>query len=67
MNLFQLGDDVYWPRDKDHNLSFLNMVISLKSVIVKTNWVERLISVNIPQKKEAWVVMHLQFTSWPGR
>lgn len=64
---FQIGEDVYWPKEKGQSLNFLNMVITLQSLIVKTHWVERLISVNIPEKRESWMVMHLQFTSWPGR
>ncbi|KAJ8921018.1 hypothetical protein NQ315_015814 [Exocentrus adspersus] len=62
----EIGDDVYWPKEKSRPLSVLNMVISLQSVIVKSHWVERLVSVNVPEKRESWVVMHLQFTSWPG-
>ncbi|CAH0557308.1 unnamed protein product [Brassicogethes aeneus] len=66
LNDSEIGNDVYWPKEKGQNLTVSNMVISLQSVIVKTNWVERLISVAIPEKRESWVVLHLQFTSWPG-
>ncbi|XP_018579784.1 tyrosine-protein phosphatase non-receptor type 23 isoform X2 [Anoplophora glabripennis] len=62
----EIGQDVYWPKEKGQHLNVLNMVISLQSVIVKSHWIERLISVNLPEKRESWVVMHLQFTSWPG-
>ncbi|VEN54036.1 unnamed protein product [Callosobruchus maculatus] len=68
VNDSEIGSDVYWPTEKGRNLSYGNMILSLQSVITKTHWVERLISVtiNTPEKRESWVVMHLQFTSWPG-
>ncbi|KAJ8972454.1 hypothetical protein NQ317_017454 [Molorchus minor] len=62
----EIGDDMYWPKERGQPLNILNMVITLQSVIVKSHWVERLISVNLPEKRDSWVVMHLQFTSWPG-
>ncbi|KAJ8943850.1 hypothetical protein NQ314_009620 [Rhamnusium bicolor] len=62
----EIGNDVYWPKEKGQHLNIQNMVISLQSVIVKSHWIERLISVNLPEKRDSWIVMHLQFTSWPG-
>ncbi|CAG9825233.1 unnamed protein product [Phaedon cochleariae] len=59
-------EDVYWPKEKGQSMSVLNMVITLQSVIVKSHWTERLIAVNLPEKRDSRVVMHLQFTSWPG-
>ncbi|KAG5896890.1 hypothetical protein JTB14_033528 [Gonioctena quinquepunctata] len=62
----EIGDDIYWPREKGESLNILNMVLSLQSVIVKSHWTERLISINVPEKRDSRVVMHLQFMSWPG-
>lgn len=62
----EIGDDVYWPREKGQSINIINMVITLQSVIVKSHWIERLICVNLPEKRESRVVLHLQFTSWPG-
>nr|XP_023015123.1 tyrosine-protein phosphatase non-receptor type 23 [Leptinotarsa decemlineata] len=62
----EIADEVYWPNEKGQSLNVLNMVISLQSIIVKSHWTERLISVNVPEKRDSRVVMHLQFTSWPG-
>ncbi|CAH1969012.1 unnamed protein product [Acanthoscelides obtectus] len=68
VNDSEIGTDVYWPTEKGRNLSYGNMILSLQSVITKTHWVERLISItiNTPDKRDSWVVFHLQFTSWPG-
>ena len=41
--------------------------LSLNSVNVKPNWTERLISVAHPETKVSKVLVHLQFTVWPGR
>ncbi|XP_050309351.1 tyrosine-protein phosphatase non-receptor type 23 [Anthonomus grandis grandis] len=64
----EMGSDIYWPNEKGQNLTILNqnMVLSLQSVVVKPHWTERLIQLTLPEKKESWTVMHLQFTSWPG-
>ncbi|XP_056643679.1 tyrosine-protein phosphatase non-receptor type 23 [Diorhabda sublineata] len=62
----EIGDDVYWPKEKGQSINVINMVITLQSVIVKSHWIERLICVNLPEKRESRVVLHLQFTSWPG-
>ncbi|XP_030747813.1 tyrosine-protein phosphatase non-receptor type 23 [Sitophilus oryzae] len=66
LNEKEIGDDIYWPTEKGKNISISNMVLSLQSMVVKPNWIERLILISIPEKKESSVVMHLQFTSWPG-
>ncbi|XP_060518621.1 tyrosine-protein phosphatase non-receptor type 23 isoform X2 [Cylas formicarius] len=66
MNDNEIGDDAYWPKEKGRNLNISNMVLSLQSVVPKSDWVERLISITVPETKESWVVMHAQFTSWPG-
>ncbi|CAG9853928.1 unnamed protein product [Phyllotreta striolata] len=62
----EIGSEIYWPKEKGQSLNILNMVITLQSIITKTHWIERLISVNLPEKRESRVVLHLQFTSWPG-
>ncbi|KAF7268015.1 hypothetical protein GWI33_018816 [Rhynchophorus ferrugineus] len=66
LNEKEIGNDVYWPSEKGKNLNVLNMVISLQNIVVKPNWIERVILISVPEKKESWVVMHLQFISWPG-
>ncbi|XP_050516886.1 tyrosine-protein phosphatase non-receptor type 23 [Diabrotica virgifera virgifera] len=62
----EIGEDIYWPKEKGSSLNILNMVITLQNVIVKSHWTERLIAINLPEKRESRVIMHLQFTSWPG-
>ncbi|ENN77425.1 tyrosine-protein phosphatase non-receptor type 23 [Dendroctonus ponderosae] len=64
----EIGDEIYWPKEKGQTLSILNqnLVLSLQSVVMKPHWIERVISLTIPEKKETWNVLHLQFTSWPG-
>lgn len=67
MGLLQIGEDVYWPKERGQDLTIANMVISLQNVIVKQYWTERLISVALPELRESRVVLHLQLTCWPGR
>ncbi|XP_044752950.1 tyrosine-protein phosphatase non-receptor type 23 isoform X2 [Coccinella septempunctata] len=57
--------EIYWPPDcgKDYHVS--NMVLRLQSINTKTDWIERLISINIPERKQFATVLHLQFTDWP--
>jgi tyrosine-protein phosphatase non-receptor type 23 len=62
----ETGADVYWPAEKGRDLALSGMIVSLVSVTVKPHWVERLISIGIPEKRDTRVLMHLQFTSWPG-
>ncbi|RZC41776.1 tyrosine-protein phosphatase non-receptor type 23 [Asbolus verrucosus] len=62
----EIGSEIYWPKEKGRDLTMAGMVISLMSVTTKPHWVERLISITIPEKRDSRVVMHLQFTSWPG-
>lgn len=42
-------------------------VISLVSTTTKDHWVERRMSVSVPQTRKVKSLLHLQFTSWPGR
>ena len=43
------------------------MKLSLQTCIVRQHWVERIISVCEPETRATRVVIHLQFTAWPGR
>ncbi|XP_063922824.1 tyrosine-protein phosphatase non-receptor type 23 isoform X2 [Zophobas morio] len=62
----ETGPDVYWPTEKGRDLALSGLVVSLVSVTVKPHWIERLISIGIPEKRDSRVLLHLQFTSWPG-
>lgn len=66
LNDTELGSDIYWPCEKGRDLSIPGMLISLISVTPKPHWIERLISINVPEKRDSRVIMHLQFTSPPG-
>ncbi|XP_066251269.1 tyrosine-protein phosphatase non-receptor type 23 [Euwallacea similis] len=68
LNDNELQGDVYWPTTKGQNVTILNqnLVLSLQNVLVKQYWTERIIYLTIPEKKESWTVMHVQFTAWPG-
>jgi len=63
----ELGGHVYWPVDKTRDLTLGKMRLSLQTCNVRQHWVERIISVNMADGKTSRVVVHLQFTSWPGR
>lgn len=43
------------------------MVISLQNVAVKAYWTERIVTITLPEQRESKVVLHMQFTAWPGR
>lgn len=62
----EFGSDTYWPTEKGKDLCYSGLVVSLISTTTKPHWIERLISVGIPEKRDSRVLMHLQFTSWPG-
>lgn len=66
LNDTEIGSDIYWPQEKGRDLLFPGMVISLVGLTVKPHWIERLISISIPEKKESKMLIHLQYTAWPG-
>ncbi|EFA03751.2 tyrosine-protein phosphatase non-receptor type 23 [Tribolium castaneum] len=66
LNDAEIGADIYWPLEKGRDLSLPGMSISLISATPKPHWTERLIAINVPEKRDSRVLMHLQFTSWPG-
>ncbi|XP_044266202.1 tyrosine-protein phosphatase non-receptor type 23 [Tribolium madens] len=67
LNDAEIGPDIYWPLEKGRDLSLPGMSISLISVTPKPHWTERLIAISVPpEKRDSRVLMHLQFTSWPG-
>ncbi|XP_066141791.1 tyrosine-protein phosphatase non-receptor type 23 [Euwallacea fornicatus] len=68
LNDNELLGDVYFPTTKGQNVTLLNqnLVLSLQNVFVKQYWIERVICLTMPEKKESWTIMHVQFTAWPG-
>ncbi|XP_059485040.1 tyrosine-protein phosphatase non-receptor type 23 isoform X2 [Neocloeon triangulifer] len=62
----ELNGEIYWPTQRGEELAIGKLRISLNSVNVKPSWTERLISITHPETKISRVLVHLQFTVWPG-
>lgn len=63
----ELDGHIYWPTEKGQELAMGKLKISLQSSNVKGHWIERIMSLSVPETRSVRVVVHLQFISWPGR
>ncbi|KAL0274013.1 UNVERIFIED_CONTAM: hypothetical protein PYX00_006557 [Menopon gallinae] len=62
----ELEGNIYWPTEKGQELAMGKLKISLQSSNVRTHWIERIMSLCVAETRVTRVVVHLQFTSWPG-
>ncbi|KAF4517207.1 hypothetical protein B566_EDAN005260 [Ephemera danica] len=62
----ELQGHVYWPAQKGEELSVGKIRLSLQTVNVKSHWTERLITLVQAETRIKRVIVHLQFTTWPG-
>lgn len=67
VNDSELDGHIYWPTEKGQELEMGKLKISLQSSNVRTHWVERILSLSVIETRATRVVIHLQFTAWPGR
>lgn len=56
---------VYWPVEKGVEMVMGRVKLTLQSTNACKHWVERIIY--ITDSRLSKVVVHLQFTEWPGR
>ncbi|XP_063228884.1 tyrosine-protein phosphatase non-receptor type 23 isoform X3 [Bacillus rossius redtenbacheri] len=62
----QLEEQVYWPADRADDLVLGKLRLSLQSSNVRPHWTERILSLAVGETRVSRVVVHLQFTAWPG-
>ncbi|XP_034230470.1 tyrosine-protein phosphatase non-receptor type 23 isoform X2 [Thrips palmi] len=62
----ELEGQRYWPAEKGQELSLGRMRLNLQTANVKQHWTERIISVYDAETRASKIVVHLQFTAWPG-
>ncbi|KAJ1520087.1 hypothetical protein ONE63_004309 [Megalurothrips usitatus] len=62
----ELEGQSYWPAEKNQEMSFGRMRLSLQTANVKQFWTERIISVYDTESRVSRIIVHLQFTAWPG-
>jgi tyrosine-protein phosphatase non-receptor type 23 len=58
---------VYWPVEKGQELAMGKMKLTLQSSNTRSHWIERIVSVCAVESRATRVIVHLQFTVWPGR
>ncbi|CAL8111900.1 unnamed protein product [Orchesella dallaii] len=61
-----LKEHLYWPKEKGAFLEYGVLKIVLQTKNIKQHYVERILSVSHRDLKQSRVVVHLQFTGWPG-
>ncbi|XP_071053050.1 tyrosine-protein phosphatase non-receptor type 23 [Onthophagus taurus] len=66
LNNNEIENDGYWPKETGKDIFIANKVISLVSTVTKDHWVERRITVSLPEKRKFKTLVHLQFTAWSG-
>ncbi|XP_069698409.1 tyrosine-protein phosphatase non-receptor type 23 isoform X3 [Periplaneta americana] len=66
LNDSELQGQVYWPIEKGQELAMGKMKLTLQSSNVRSHWVERIVSVTAVEARVTRVIVHLQFTAWPG-
>uniref|UniRef100_A0A1B6CFF6 protein-tyrosine-phosphatase n=1 Tax=Clastoptera arizonana TaxID=38151 RepID=A0A1B6CFF6_9HEMI len=64
LNDNELNSQVYWPNEKGSDMVVGRLKITLQSCKICKHWIERIIYVT--NTHTARVVVHLQFTQWPG-
>lgn len=62
----ELEGQKYWPAEKSQEMSLGRMRLNLQTANVKQHWTERIISVYDVETRASKIVVHLQFTAWPG-
>ncbi|CAB3366076.1 Hypothetical predicted protein [Cloeon dipterum] len=62
----ELNGEIYWPTQRGEELSMGKLRLSLNSMNTKPSWTERLISITHTETKMSRVLVHLQFSVWPG-
>lgn len=65
MLVLQMEGSVYWPVEKGVEMVMGRVKLTLQSTNTCKHWVERIIY--ITDSRLSKVVVHLQFTEWPGR
>lgn len=63
--MLQMEGSVYWPVEKGVEMVVGRVKLTLQSSNTCKHWVERIIY--ITDSRMSRVVVHLQFTEWPGR
>ncbi|XP_026289340.1 tyrosine-protein phosphatase non-receptor type 23 isoform X1 [Frankliniella occidentalis] len=63
---FELEGQCYWPVEKNQEMSVGRMRLSLQTANIKQHWTERIISVSDAETRVSRIVVHFQFTAWPG-
>ncbi|KAK6622648.1 hypothetical protein RUM43_008490 [Polyplax serrata] len=62
----ELNGHIYWPQEKGQEVEMGKLKVSLQSCNVRSHWVERILFLSGTESKATRVVVHLQFTAWPG-
>ena len=58
---------MYWPVEKGQELGMGKMKLTLQSSNARSHWIERIVSVCATESRATRVIVHLQFSAWPGR
>ncbi|KAJ9584232.1 hypothetical protein L9F63_021437, partial [Diploptera punctata] len=66
LNDTELQGQIYWPTQKGEELAMGKMKLSLQSSNVRSHWTERIISITVVETRASRVIVHLQFSAWPG-
>ncbi|GLH05002.1 Tyrosine-protein phosphatase non-receptor type 61F [Gryllus bimaculatus] len=62
----ELSGQVYWPVDKSQEMVSGRLRLTLQSCNTRAHWVERILSITCGDTRVTRVIVHLQFTGWPG-
>ncbi|KDR21340.1 Tyrosine-protein phosphatase non-receptor type 23 [Zootermopsis nevadensis] len=66
LNDLELEGQIYWPLEKGQELAMGKMKLTLQSSNTRSHWIERIVSVCANESRTTRVIVHLQFTAWPG-
>ncbi|PNF24579.1 hypothetical protein B7P43_G03064 [Cryptotermes secundus] len=66
LNDSELEGQVYWPVEKGQELAMGKMKLTLQSSNNRSHWIERIVSLCAVESRATRVIVHLQFTVWPG-
>ncbi|XP_008551441.1 tyrosine-protein phosphatase non-receptor type 23 [Microplitis demolitor] len=59
-------NDIYWPTNKETNLTIGRFTLSLKNSMNNTTHVQRIIGIIHSEYKIERVVVHMQYLTWPA-
>ncbi|KAK0088528.1 hypothetical protein PV325_011727 [Microctonus aethiopoides] len=62
----QLNGDIYWPTNKEIDLSIGNFTLSLKNSTNHTTHIQRVIGIVNSERKIERTVVHMQYLGWPS-